>query len=84
MNDNVSKHRLQRVEERIAQLRGKQEIEAVEEIIEFNETPAELKAKMDRFVIGQEKGKKIMSTLKTKDIWVAKIGKEELEEFAGY
>jgi len=62
MNDNVSKHRLQRVEERIAQLRGKQEIEAVEEIIEFNETPAELKAKMDRFVIGQEKGKKIMST----------------------
>jgi len=62
MNDKVSKHRRQRVEERIAQLRGKQEIEAVEEIIEFNETPAELKAKMDRFVIGQEKGKKIMST----------------------
>jgi len=62
MNDKVSKHRRQRVEERIAQLRGKQEIEAVEEIIEFKETPAELKAKMDRFVIGQEKGKKIMST----------------------
>ena len=62
MIDNGSKHRLQRVEERLAQLRGKQEIEAVEEIIEFNETPAELKAKMDRFVIGQEKGKKIMST----------------------
>ena len=29
-------------------------------------------------------GKRIMSTLKTKDIWVARIGKEELDEFAGY
>lgn len=29
-------------------------------------------------------GKKIMSTLKTEDIWLARIGKEELEEFAGY
>jgi hypothetical protein len=29
-------------------------------------------------------GKKIMSTLNADDIWVARIGKEELGEFAGY
>jgi ATP-dependent Clp protease ATP-binding subunit ClpX len=62
MFDEQPTHRRQRIEEKIAQLREKQELKAVEEIIEFDKTPADLKADMDRFVIGQEKGKKIIST----------------------
>jgi ATP-dependent Clp protease ATP-binding subunit ClpX len=62
MDDRVSAPRRQRIEEKIAQMRKKQEIEAVEEIIAFDKTPSQLKADMDRFVIGQEKGKKIMAT----------------------
>jgi len=62
MEDKVSGQRRQRIEEKIARLREEQEIEAVEEIIAFNKTPSQLKADMDRFVIGQEKGKKIMAT----------------------
>jgi len=62
MEDKVSGQRRQRIEEKIAQLREEQEIEAVEEIIAFDKTPSQLKADMDRFVIGQEKGKKIMAT----------------------
>lgn len=37
-------------------------MEVVHGIIAFNKTPSDFKAEMDRFVIGQEKGKKIMST----------------------
>ncbi|MGA7875141.1 MAG: AAA family ATPase [Desulfoferrobacter sp.] len=62
MDDRVSKQRQERIEEKIARMKTGQEMEAVQEIIEFNKTPAELKADMDRFVIGQEQGKKIMST----------------------
>jgi ATP-dependent Clp protease ATP-binding subunit ClpX len=43
-------------------MRANQEYEVVREIIEFDKTPADLKADMDRFVIGQEQGKKIMCT----------------------
>ena len=62
MDDRVSGPRRRRIEEKIAQLRKEQEIEAVEEIIAFDKTPSQLKADMDRFVVGQEKGKKIMAT----------------------
>ena len=62
MNDKESKVRSRRIEEKIAQLKKNQEIEAVEEIIQFDKTPADFKAEMDRYVIGQEKGKKIVAT----------------------
>jgi ATP-dependent Clp protease ATP-binding subunit ClpX len=66
MDDGISKQhqerRQERIEEKIAQLRTDQEFEAVREIIEFNKTPFDLKADMDRFVIGQEQGKKIIAT----------------------
>ena len=62
MDDRVSGPLRRRIEEKIAQLRKEQEIEAVEEIIAFDKTPSQLKADMDRFVVGQEKGKKIMAT----------------------
>jgi len=62
MDNGISKRKAQRIEEKIAQMREDQEMEAVREIIEFNKTPFELKTDMDRFVIGQEHGKKIMCT----------------------
>jgi ATP-dependent Clp protease ATP-binding subunit ClpX len=65
-DDGISKQhrerRRERIEEKIVQMRAGQEYEAVKEIIEFDNTPADLKADMDRFVIGQEHGKKIMCT----------------------
>jgi ATP-dependent Clp protease ATP-binding subunit ClpX len=65
-DDGISKHhrerRRERIEEKIVQMRTDQEYDAVKEIIEFDKTPADLKAEMDRFVIGQEQGKKIMCT----------------------
>ena len=66
MDDGISKQHLERrqqhIEEKIAKLREEQKLEAVQEIIEFTKTPADFKADMDRFVIGQEKGKKIVAT----------------------
>jgi len=62
MDDGISKQKEQRIEAKIAQLRESQEREAVQEIIDFEKTPSDLKADMDRFVIGQEQGKKIIST----------------------
>jgi ATP-dependent Clp protease ATP-binding subunit ClpX len=66
MDDGKSKQhrerRRERIEEKIVQMRADQEYDAVREIIEFNKTPADLKADMDRFVIGQEQGKKIIAT----------------------
>ncbi|MDH3955926.1 MAG: hypothetical protein OET81_04485, partial [Desulfobacteraceae bacterium] len=66
MDDGISKQhrnrRRERIEDKILQMRANQEYEVVREIIEFDKTPADLKADMDRFVIGQEQGKKIMCT----------------------
>jgi ATP-dependent Clp protease ATP-binding subunit ClpX len=62
MDDGISKQKEQRIEAKISQLREAQEREAVQEIIDFEKTPSDLKADMDRFVIGQEQGKKIIST----------------------
>lgn len=62
MDDRASKERQERIEEKLARMKTGQEQEAVRQIIDFNKTPADFKAQMDRFVIGQEQGKKIMST----------------------
>jgi ATP-dependent Clp protease ATP-binding subunit ClpX len=62
MYEGISNHKQERIEGKITQLREQQEMEAVQEILEFNKTPSALKADMDRFVIGQEQGKKIIST----------------------
>ncbi len=60
--DRVSEQSRQRIEEKLRALRAQQAVEAIGQIIEFNQTPAELKARLDEFVIGQEKGKKLIST----------------------
>lgn len=62
MDDRGPKERQERIEEKLARVKTGQEQEAVQQIIDFNKTPADFKAEMDRFVIGQEQGKKIMST----------------------
>ena len=66
MDNGISKQRQdrrqERIEDKIRQHRADHESEAVQGIIEFDKTPSDLKADMDRFVIGQEQGKKIIST----------------------
>jgi len=62
MADRISEQSRQRIKDRLGELRKIQTAEAIQHIIEFNKTPAVLKAYMDRFVIGQEKGKKVLST----------------------
>ena len=62
MYDDLSGQSRQRIKDKIEQLREEQTSRAVQEIIEFDKTPAELKAAMDGFIIGQERGKKIIST----------------------
>ncbi|NLI81712.1 MAG: AAA domain-containing protein [Deltaproteobacteria bacterium] len=62
MLDRMSEYRRERVQERLGQLRAHQTAETVRHILEFNRTPAELKKELDRFVIGQEQGKKTIAT----------------------
>ncbi len=59
---SISAQSRQRIEDKIAELKRQQTLEAVEHIVEFNRAPSELKKEMDRFIIGQEKGKKIVAT----------------------
>jgi ATP-dependent Clp protease ATP-binding subunit ClpX len=58
----VSEQSRQRIKDKIELLKEEQTSKAVQEIIEFDKTPAQLKAAMDGFIIGQEKGKKVIST----------------------
>ena len=62
MDEGISKQKELRIKEKIERLKEDQEAKAVQEIIEFNKTPSDLKADMDRYVVGQEQGKKIMCT----------------------
>ncbi|HBD07974.1 MAG TPA: hypothetical protein DCZ69_06900 [Syntrophobacteraceae bacterium] len=62
IHDGMSEQKRQRIKEKIELRREEQTSQAVQEIIEFDKTPGELKAAMDGFIIGQEKGKKVIST----------------------
>lgn len=62
VDEGLSEQSRQRIKDKIEVLKEDQTAQAVQEIIAFNKTPAQLKAAMDRFIIGQEKGKKIIST----------------------
>ncbi len=61
MMEPISPQSRQQIREKLGELRENQLGEAVKQILEFDKTPADLKAYMDRFVIGQEQGKKIIS-----------------------
>jgi ATP-dependent Clp protease ATP-binding subunit ClpX len=62
MPDGTSRYRNQRIEARLGEVQDQQTREALEQIIEFNQTPVMIKEDLDRFVIGQETGKIVMST----------------------
>ncbi len=62
MYDSISARSRQRIDEKLEQMRDEQTREVVREVIEFNKTPSDLKGQIDKFVIGQERGKKIIST----------------------
>ncbi len=62
MGGKLTEETRQRISERMAQLKEEQSTDAVRNIIEFNKTPVDIKAHMDRFVIGQDEGKKVIST----------------------
>jgi ATP-dependent Clp protease ATP-binding subunit ClpX len=62
MSIGLSDEKRRRLAEKVEQFRHRQVDEAVQHVLEFNKTPAILKAEVDRFVIGQEKGKKIIAT----------------------
>jgi len=62
MTDGISEQSRQHIREKLGELRGHQITEAVQQIIEFNKTPVDIKAYIDRFVVGQEKGKKVIAT----------------------
>jgi ATP-dependent Clp protease ATP-binding subunit ClpX len=59
--ERISPQSRREIGERLGELRERQVGDAVKQILEFDKTPADLKAYMDRFVIGQEQGKKIIS-----------------------
>ncbi len=61
MTDHISPESRREIGEKLGELRENQVSDAVRQILEFDKTPADLKAYMDRFVIGQEQGKKIIS-----------------------
>jgi ATP-dependent Clp protease ATP-binding subunit ClpX len=62
MYDYISEQSRRRIADKIEGKRQQQVEEAAEHIVEFAKTPADLKNDLDRFIIGQEKGKKIMAT----------------------
>jgi len=62
MDNGISHQSRQRIQEKIVELRERQTLETVEHILDFNKTPTQLKADLDRNVIGQERGKKVIAT----------------------
>lgn len=51
-----------RIQEKIDGVRDRKTAQTVEHITSFDKTPSQLKAEMDRYVIGQERGKKVLAT----------------------
>ena len=61
MVERLSPESRRQIGEKLGELRENQVGAAVQQIIEFDKTPTDLKAYMDRFVIGQDTGKKIIA-----------------------
>ncbi len=62
MSNGLSEQRRRRIQEKLEEFRDQQVGGTFQHILEFNKTPADLKADVDKFVIGQERGKKIIAT----------------------
>jgi ATP-dependent Clp protease ATP-binding subunit ClpX len=61
-DDMKRQQQQQRIKEKLGELHERQVSDVVQQIMEFNKTPADLKGELDRFIIGQDPGKKIMAT----------------------
>jgi ATP-dependent Clp protease ATP-binding subunit ClpX len=62
MYHKISDPTQRRIEEKLGRLQDRLAMDAVRKVMEFERTPADLKADLDRYVIGQELGKKILAT----------------------
>jgi ATP-dependent Clp protease ATP-binding subunit ClpX len=62
MTNGLSEQRRRRIQEKLEQFRDQKTGGTIEHILEFNKTPSDLKGDVDKFVIGQERGKKITAT----------------------
>ncbi len=62
MTNGISEQRRRRIQEKLEEFRDQKTGGAVQHILEFNKTPAALKGDVDKFVIGQDNGKKIIAT----------------------
>jgi ATP-dependent Clp protease ATP-binding subunit ClpX len=62
MPQRISEFSRRRIQEKMESERVRQTLKTLRQILEFKQTPMELKAKLDQFLIGQEDGKKIMAT----------------------
>lgn len=62
MTNGIYEQRRRRIQEKLEEFREQKLGGTIQHILEFNKTPADLKAEIDKFVIGQERGKKIMAT----------------------
>jgi ATP-dependent Clp protease ATP-binding subunit ClpX len=62
MYDEVKRQQQRRIKEKLDQRREHQVSDVMRQIMEFNKTPSDLKVELDRFIIGQDPGKKIMAT----------------------
>jgi ATP-dependent Clp protease ATP-binding subunit ClpX len=62
MSISMTDEKRRRLEQKVVEFRERQVDEAVQHVLEFDKNPAALKAELDRFVIGQERGKKIIAT----------------------
>ena len=82
MYDGLSEQSRRRIQEGLAQMIEERTSEAVQEIIQFDKTPSQLKAAMDRFVIAQEKGGSVLSWKGTYKKYSVKfiVGTETLAE----
>ena len=62
MDNSIPHQSRQRINEKLAEFRERQTWQTVEHILEFNRTPTQLKGELDRYVIGQERGKRVIAT----------------------
>lgn len=62
MNEEMTEDRRRMIEGKLQESKEEKLIESIQPIIEFNQTPKQLKDYLDRFIIGQDMGKKVMAT----------------------
>jgi len=62
MSKGASEQSRRRIQEKLEEFRDQKTGGTIQHILEFDKTPVELKSEIDKFVIGQERGKKIIAT----------------------